>query len=371
VTTQDWSAVVVAAVPYDGTAPLGCWQLSRVLGRRRPLLYVEPPHSVAHGLRLGPVLRDADDGVHVLTPTAPPAYDRRIAGDFADLFISRQISKAARNRLEGRLAMFVCTPRRGLLDVPKDVLLYWQRDAIEMLSRRGNAHRLERRHQRLLKAADIVTGVSPDLVARSVSEGRDAFLVPNGCDFEHFAAPQIRPSQLPVDRVIVGFGGGVSDRVDVDLLMALADARPSWLFVVVGEIARELPQRNNVRVVGRRPYWEMPAWLQAFDVGIIPYIEDTQNLHSNPLKALEYLAAGTPVVSVPINGLGEFGQAVRLASGADSFRAALDDVLARPIPAEVCREVARQNSWGVRVDRLEELVEQHLGVRRRGGANAR
>jgi len=309
--------------------------------------------------------------VHVLTPTAPPAYDRRIAGDFADVFISRQISKAACNRLEGHRAVFVCTPRRGLLDVPKDVLLYWQRDAIEMLSRRGNASHIERRHRRLLKAADIVTGVSPDLVARSISEGRDAVLVPNGCDFEHFATPQPRPAQLPSDRLIVGFGGGVSDRLDIGLLMTLAGTRPEWLFVVVGEIARELPSRENVMVVGRRPYWEMPAWLQAFDVGIIPYVEDTQNLHSNPLKALEYLAAGTSVVSVPINGLGEFGPPVRLASGAESFRAALDDALARPTPAEDCREVARANSWNTRVDRLEQLVEAHLGAQERGSARAR
>jgi glycosyltransferase involved in cell wall biosynthesis len=297
----------------------------------------------------------------VLTPTAPPAYDRRIAGDFADIFIGRQISKAARNCLYGQRALFVCTPRRGLLDVPKDVLLYWQRDSVEMLSRRGNPSRIERRHRQLLKAADIVTGVSPDLVARTVSEGRDAVLVPNGCDFEHFATPQPRPDLLPADRVVVGFGGGVSDRLDVPLLMALADAQPSWLFVVVGEIARTLPSRENVMVVGRRPYWEMPAWLQAFDVGIIPYIEDTRNLHSNPLKALEYLAAGTSVVSVPINGLEGVGSSVRLASGARGFLAALDAVTSAPVPPEVCRATARLHSWASRVDILEDLVAGRLG----------
>jgi glycosyltransferase involved in cell wall biosynthesis len=361
VNVHDWSAIVVAAVPYDGSTPLGCWQVSRVLGERRPVLYVEPPQSVAHGAHFPARVRSADDGsrVQLVTPAAPPAYDRRGAGDLADLLISHQVRTAAAT-LEGPRVMLVFTPRRGLLRVPHDVLLYWQRDAVEMLARRGNAARLSRRHARLLRLADVVTAVSPELIARTVSAGYNATLVPNGCDYAYFSAPQPRPAQLPEGRTVVGFGGGISDRLDIPLLLSLVDARPEWSFVVVGEIAMTLPERPNLLVVGRRPYWEMPAWLQAFDVGIIPYNEDTQNLHSNPLKALEYLAAGTPVVSVSINGLGDLGPAVRLASGTQAFLEAIDDVVNNPVPVEECRAVARDQSWSTRVDTVEELVAAAL-----------
>jgi len=115
----------------------------------------------------------------------------------------------------------------------------------------------------------------------------------------------------------------------------------------------------------------MPAWLQGFDVGIVPYLEDVQNLHSNPLKALEYLAAGTPVVSVPIKGLHEFGPAISLASGARDFLHAIDEMLARPVPSAVCRQIAAENSWSKRVDRLEELVMDARRARTRGGASVR
>jgi teichuronic acid biosynthesis glycosyltransferase TuaH len=359
-----WGAIVVAAVPYDGSMPLGCWQLARVLGRRRPVLYVEPPHSVARGVRFGPFLRPADDGsaVHVLTPAAPPAYDRTMASDLADIVISRQVARAAARCLEGPHVMFACTPRRGLLRIPYDVLVYWQRDAVEMLARRGRAEWLERRHARLLKAADVVTGVSPDLIARSAADGRDATLVPNGCDYDHFVAPRPRPAELPADRVVVGFSGGVSDRIDADLLLSLADARPDWLFVTVGEVARPLPRRENLLVVGRRSYAELPAWLQAFDVGIVPYLEDARNLHSHPLKAFEYLAAGRPVVSVPIAALRGFDPVVRLGSGTPAFLAALDQAIGDPPSPDECRSVARGQSWLARVDQLEELVEQQLGA---------
>jgi teichuronic acid biosynthesis glycosyltransferase TuaH len=359
---DDWSAIIVAAVPYDGSMPLSCWQLARVMGRRRPVLYVEPPHSAAHGVRFGLQLRKASDGskVHVLTPSAPPAYDRPGAASIADFMIARQVSKAADECLVGRRALLACTPRRGLLQVPADVLVYWQRDAIELLSRRGRAAWLGRRHRKLLEAADVVTGVSPELVERATAVGRTAVLVPNGCDYDHFSTPQPRPRELPTDRVIVGFSGGVSDRIDAALLISLVDARPEWLFVAVGEVARPLPARDNLLVIGWRPYREMPGWLQAFDVGVIPYQEDTSNLQSNPLKALEYLAAGTPVVSVPIQALGGLGDVVRLASGEPKFLEALDDMVAMPPTADRCRAVAAGQSWMARVDVLEALVQAKL-----------
>lgn len=352
----------MAAVPYDGTLPLGCWQIARILGRRRPVLFVEPPRSVLKGRAGSFALRAADDGssVHVLTPTAPPAYNRPAVAPLADFTISRQVTKAADQLFDGPRVMFVCTPRRGLLNVSNDLLLYWQRDAVELMARSGGARRLDRQHRRLMRHADVVTGVSPELVDGQTIGRTDAVLVPNGCDFDHFSTPQPRPSELPVGRPVIGFAGGVSDRLDVDLLVALADARPEWLFAVVGEIVRPMPQRENLLLTGRRPYAELPAWLQAFDVGIVPYIEDLKNRHSHPLKALEYLAAGTPTVSVPIAALKQLGDVVHMASGRDAFIATLDDVMDHPDSLADCQIVARANSWSARVNVLESLVEEAM-----------
>jgi glycosyltransferase involved in cell wall biosynthesis len=368
VSNTPWSAIVVAAVPYDGSLPLGCWQLARILGTRRPVLFVEPPHSLLSGRPEGPALRAAADGsmVHVLTPVAPPAYNRPTVAPFADRAISRQVRRAADRVFGGGpRALLVCTPRRGYLDVSDDVLLYWQRDAVELMARSGGARRLDRQHRRLIRHADIVTGVSPELVDEGSIGRDDAVLVPNGCDFDHFSTPQPRPEQLPTGRPVIGFAGGVSDRLDVDLLLALADERPQWLFAVVGEIVRDVPERANLLLTGRRPYEELPAWLQAFDVGIVPYVEDLKNRHSHPLKALEYLAAGTPTVSVPIAALEPLGNVVHMASGRDAFLAALDDVLANPDAAAECQAVAKANSWSARVSVLESLVEAAIPTARR------
>ena len=60
------------------------------------------------------------------------------------------------------------------------------------------------------------------------------------------------------------------------------------------------------------------------DVGIIPFVDNALTRHTNPVKIYEFLAAGRPVVSVPLRELEQFGDAVLQATGAAEFEAAID-----------------------------------------------
>ena len=44
---------------------------------------------------------------------------------------------------------------------------------------------------------------------------------------------------------------------------------------------------------------ELPEYAQVFDVGIIPFIVNDLTIAANPLKLLEYMALGIPVVTAP------------------------------------------------------------------------
>ncbi len=52
--------------------------------------------------------------------------------------------------------------------------------------------------------------------------------------------------------------------------------------------------------VGRRAFEELPAYLRLMNVGLTPYTDTPFNRASFPLKTLEYLAAGLPVVSTDL-----------------------------------------------------------------------
>jgi GT2 family glycosyltransferase len=55
----------------------------------------------------------------------------------------------------------------------------------------------------------------------------------------------------------------------------------------------------NVHHLGIRPHAEIGAYLQGFDVGLVPHLINDFTRSLDPLKTYEYLAAGLPVISTP------------------------------------------------------------------------
>ncbi len=112
---------------------------------------------------------------------------------------------------------------------------------------------------------------------------------------------------------VVGYVGGLGDRIDWSLVARTVDRCPDLTFEFVGE--RQSPpadadwgsvrdrvfERDNVRHVGYIPYEDLPDWYASFDVQWIPYDTDNPfNVASSPTKIMDGIASGRPVVSTPI-----------------------------------------------------------------------
>jgi len=95
--------------------------------------------------------------------------------------------------------------------------------------------------------------------------------------------------------------------------------------------------------------------------------DHTRSMH--PLKALEYLAAGKPVVSTPLPPLSAYGQYVALVAGADRFVEAIDAALRDTDAAAASRRsaFAAGQSWETRLEAISRLVEQTRGAGARSG----
>jgi glycosyltransferase involved in cell wall biosynthesis len=169
---------------------------------------------------------------------------------------------------------------------------------------------------------------------------------------------------------VIGFAGNfLSNKVDFALLEAVARARPDWTMLLVGpsrpDTADELERLAglaNVRRVGGVPYEEMPRTVAAFDVGLIPYLENDYTRSCSPLKLFEYLAAGKPVVATGLPELRGFEPHVVVAEGVDGTLAAIDAALTMldaSRAAERCALAAR-NTWETRAEHLLGLVTQEL-----------
>ena len=120
--------------------------------------------------------------------------------------------------------------------------------------------------------------------------------------FRRFAkarAPRPDPAdQAGIPRPRVGFFGVVDERMDLDLVRALAELRPGWRFVMIGPVAKidpdSLPRSPNLHWLGAKSYAELPAYLSGWDAGFMPFALNESTRFISPTKTPEFLAAGLP-----------------------------------------------------------------------------
>ena len=96
----------------------------------------------------------------------------------------------------------------------------------------------------------------------------------------------------------------IDERIDLELLGALADAHPEWEIEMVGPVVKidgdRLPRRDNLAYRGRRGYEELPGLVAGWDVCLLPFAINEATRFISPTKTPEFLAAGLPVVSTAI-----------------------------------------------------------------------
>jgi UDP-galactopyranose mutase len=210
---------------------------------------------------------------------------------------------------------------------------------------------LRERERELLRTADLVFAGGRSLCSAKRQVRPATHLFPSSIDVAHFAQARARRAdpddQADIPRPRLGYFGVIDERIDLDLLAAVADLRRDLHIVMVGPVAKidhaTLPRRPNIHYLGQKAYRELPAYIGGWDVAIMPFARNEATRFISPTKTPEYLAAGRPVVATSIRDVVEpYGASglVAIADAPDEFVVAADRVL---------REPERQ-AWLARVD---------------------
>ena len=92
--------------------------------------------------------------------------------------------------------------------------------------------------------------------------------------------------------------------MDLEAIRLMAEREPSWQILLIGPVTKidetTLPQAPNIHYTGQRPYEDLPGYLKAFDVCLIPFADNRATRYLSPTKTLEYFAGTRPVVSSPV-----------------------------------------------------------------------
>lgn len=281
-------------------------------------------------------VREEPEGVHVLVPRLPNGLSEQQKEHEQRRLIDQYLG----SRAAQKMTLWYYTPMSLAFSeqLRADLVVYDCMD--ELAAFRGAPVQLIDRERQLLSRADVVFtgGYSLYEAKRVLHPSVHPF--PSSVDIQHFTQARLKLNE-PLDQVGIahprlGFYGVLDERLDIDLIDALAASRPDWSIVLVGPVVKidpaSLPQRQNIHYLGSKTYSELPYYLAGWDVALMPFARNESTRFISPTKTPEYLAGGRAVVSTPIvdvvRSYGASGM-VRIAATAGEFVASIEAELAR------------------------------------------
>ncbi len=320
--------------------------------RSVPVVYVEEPVTAAADAV--PVMAEArcpKTGVVVATPHLPPGCE----GPARDQALSTLFTELARRHGLLRPLLWYYTPMLFAASraLPAAALVYDCMD--ELANFRFAPPELRIFEHELIAAADLVLTGGYSLYEAKCTLHPDVHPFPSSVDAAHFGQARQElpcpPDLAAIPGPRLGFYGVIDERIDLDLIDAIAAARPDWSLVMVGPLAKlspdDLPRRPNIHYLGMKSYADLPAYLAHWDVAMMPFAINAATRFISPTKTPEYLAGGCPVVSTPITDVvRHFGrlQGVQIARTAEEVVAACAALLALPRGAD--------SAWQVEADAM-------------------
>lgn len=381
------SSIICFAHDWGGD-PTSKTHIMRILARRNRVLWINsigmrrPTASVADLGRLASKLRrgfggcrEVEPNLFVVNPLVVPLPGVAAADRLNAVILSGTLGRLCRRlglkrpilwsfmptvgrllgTLDEKMVIYHCVDEYAEFSgVPKEALLRMERD--------------------LVRRADLVLTSSERLCEERRPANPNTYFIPHGVDLDHFARSldeaTIVPDELrSLPRPVVGFIGLLADWVDLDLLRAVALARPAWSFVLIGRSSTDLAAVKdlpNVHLLGQKPFSSLPAYCRGIDVGIIPFRINKLTLRANPLKLREYLAAGLPVVSTPMPEVARLASLVHLAEGPEAFLNGIESALAAARSdgsARGRRSLAMTaEGWEARVEEISRLIRERAEV---------
>ncbi len=283
--------------------------MGKAISAYSQILWVDPPASPitqGNNRRVAvPKLDQVTDQITRLRPVALPGFSRPGLRLSTPWLMRAQINWAMR-KLDCRPNAVVLMYFGGLLGGWGDVtnVFYGTDDYVagaELMQL--SARYLRRQERKDLAKADVLVAVSTELERRWANLGPRPVVIPNGCWPLSPEDASVAAQEWNLPAPVVGVIGRLSSRLDLDVLETIAESGISLL--LMGPLDQNwdlqrfqaLVSKPSVLYVGAVSSAEVPAYLAGVDIGLTPYTDSDFNRASFPLKSLEYLSVGLPVVA--------------------------------------------------------------------------
>ena len=243
-------------------------------------------------------------GVRVLTPRLPHGLDES------------GVNRALREMIDGFMTLegvtdYTCWYYTPMMlsfthHLRPALTVYDCMDELSLFQ--GAPPALREREDHLFLKADLVFTGGQSLYESKKAQHHSVYAFPSSVDVKHFEKGRADlpdpADQAHIPHPRIGWCGVIDERMNIELLRGVAEARPNWQFVMIGPVVKidpaTLPNTDNIHYLGGKKYEELPAYIGNWDVAMMPFAHNDSTRFISPTKTPEYLAAGKPVVSTSI-----------------------------------------------------------------------
>jgi glycosyltransferase involved in cell wall biosynthesis len=230
---------------------------------------------------------------------------------------------------------------------------------------------LDTMETQLIRAASLITCSSRSIYKHAFQKVGDqtekVLYLPHGVNASRFRAILEGNVAMPTDlkdisKPIAGYFGTLTETNDKATFAYAAQRCPDWSFVFIGKVAgdyTELACFKNVFFLGQKPYEEIPIYGKFFDVCFMGWLPHEWITNCSPIKTLEYLALGKPVVcSSYIEELDKYAPLVQVTRTPEEYVTALRKAYEQNNPALVQArlEFVRQYTWDAHADTILQFL---------------
>ena len=226
----------------------------------------------------------------------------------------------------------------------------------------------------LFKAADIVFTGGRSLYNAKRTRHPNVHCFPSSVDALHFRPGSTdHPLQANLPRPRLGYCGVIDERIDIELIAGIASIRPDWQIIMVGPTAKidpaGLPRNENIHWLGQQSYAELPAFINGWDVCLLPFALNDATRFISPTKTLEYMACGKPSVSTAIRDVVEpYSHVVPIRADAAGFVEACEAIMQRTVEQSKAQQravndILANTSWDATAAAMCDLIAEALAAR--------
>lgn len=359
--------------------------MHRLAKRGHKVLFVDPP------LRLRKIVKQIVQGRwslrRIITQTYQPQENVTVYTPLTVVAPSENPNMVAINVLEMDKILKIIPPDAVLWvynptmikyveRIPHKILVY---DCVDEYSAMANYKKLGLSEKvadwekEIASRADIVFATTETLKEKLKQYNDNTHFVSNAGDYERFSPVgrgkvEVAKDLEEIPSPRIGFVGAIDEyKVNLELIERCAKAYPEYSFVLVGPsgVADSQPNIKNLKTLpnvyflGSRPYEQKASYLAGFDVEITPYnLNDYTVKGCLPVKFLDTLAAGIPAVVTNLPSFKPYRYVAYIAQNNEEFVKMIATAMEEDSEEkkEERMEIAKENSWENKVDKMFQLV---------------